>query len=99
MTMQSREVQLKRRPVGTPVAEDFAMVTADVPPPASGEVRVRNLWMAIDPAMRGRMSDAKSYVPPFVLDAAMEGPAVGEVIDSGDAAFAPGDLALIRLKP
>lgn len=95
--MQSREIQLKRRPVGTPVAEDFATVTVDIAPPGPGEVQVRNLWMAVDPAMRGRMSDAKSYVPPFALDAPMEGPAIGEVIASNDPAFAPGDLVFSRL--
>lgn len=95
--MKSREMQLKRRPVGMPVAEDFALVTTDVPPPSPGEVQVRNLWMAVDPAMRGRMSDAKSYVPPFALDAAMEGPAIGEVVASADADFAPGDLVFSRL--
>ncbi|KXU30751.1 NADP-dependent oxidoreductase [Sphingobium sp. 22B] len=95
--MQSREIHLKRRPIGTPVAEDFAMVTVDAPPPGPGEVQVRNLWMAVDPAMRGRMSDAKSYVPPFALDAPMEGPAIGEVIASNDPAFAPGDLVFSRL--
>ena len=94
--MQSREMQLKRRPVGTPVGEDFALVAVDVPPPGAGEVQVRNLWMAIDPAMRGRMNDAKSYVPPFVLDAAMEGPAIGEVVASNDPGFAPGDLVFSR---
>src|SRR5688572_21451112 len=77
-TMKSAEMQLRRRPVGAPVAEDFALVSVALPPPGTGEVQVRNLWMAIDPAMRGRMSDAKSYVPPFALDAPMEGPAIGE---------------------
>lgn len=95
--MQSREIQLKRRPVGTPVAEDFATVTVEVPPPDDGEVQVRNLWMAVDPAMRGRMDDTKSYVPPFALDAPMEGPAIGEVIASRDPGFAPGDLVFSRL--
>ena len=94
--MQSREMQLKRRPVGTPVGEDFALVAVDVPPLGAGEVQVRNLWMAIDPAMRGRMNDAKSYVPPFALDAAMEGPAIGEVVASSDPGFAPGDLVFSR---
>jgi NADPH-dependent curcumin reductase CurA len=95
--MQSREMQLKRRPVGEPVAEDFALISVAVPPPGPGEVQVRNLWMAVDPAMRGRMSDAKSYVPPFALDAAMEGPAIGEVTASNDPAFVPGDLVFSRL--
>jgi NADPH-dependent curcumin reductase CurA len=94
---QSREIQLVRRPVGTPVEKDFTTVHVAVAKPGAGEVQVRNLWMAIDPAMRGRMSDAKSYVPPFALDAAMEGPAIGEVIASNDPGFAPGDLVFSRL--
>jgi len=95
--MQSREMHLKRRPVGIPVAEDFALVAVEVPAPGPGEVQVRNLWMAVDPAMRGRMGEAKSYVPPFALDAPMEGPAIGEVVASADPAFAPGDLVFSRL--
>lgn len=95
--MLSREVQLVRRPQGTPVAEDFRVVERDVPAPGEGQVLVRNRWMAVDPAMRGRMDDAKSYVPPFALDAAMEGPAIGEVVASDDPAFAPGDMVFSRL--
>jgi NADPH-dependent curcumin reductase CurA len=97
MIRQSREVHLKRRPVGAPTREDFELATCEVAPPGAGEVQVRNLWMAVDPAMRGRMSDAKSYVPPFRLDAPMEGPAIGEVVVSNDPAFAPGDLVFSRL--
>jgi NADPH-dependent curcumin reductase CurA len=95
--MISREWQLKRRPHGTPVREDFALAACEVPPPGPGEVTVRNLWMAIDPAMRGRMDDARSYTPPFALDAAMEGPAIGEVTTSNDPGFAPGDTVFHRL--
>ena len=95
--MRSREIQLSRRPVGTPVADDFALAEVDIPPPGLGEVQVRNLFMAVDPAMRGRMSDAKSYVPPFALGAAMEGPAIGEVLASNDPGFAAGDLVFSRL--
>lgn len=95
--MISREVQLKRRPQGAPVPADFALASREVPPPAEGEVMVRNLWMAVDPAMRGRMDDAPSYVPPFRLDAAMEGPTIGEVIESRDPAFKPGDRVFHRL--
>ncbi|MCB2078937.1 MAG: NADP-dependent oxidoreductase [Novosphingobium sp.] len=95
--MISREVHLKRRPDGSPVPEDFAFAECDVPAPGAGEVQVRNLFMAVDPAMRGRMDDAKSYVPPFELDAPMEGPAIGEVIASGDPGFVPGDIVFSRL--
>ncbi|HEX2625111.1 MAG TPA: NADP-dependent oxidoreductase, partial [Sphingomicrobium sp.] len=60
-------------------------------PLEDGQVRVANRWLSVDPYMRGRMNDVKSYVPPFQLDAPMEGGAVGEVIESRDPAFAPGD--------
>jgi NADPH-dependent curcumin reductase CurA len=83
--------------VGAPTPEDFATVSVNIPPPGPGDVQVRNLWMAVDPAMRGRMSDAKSYVPPFELEAAMEGPAIGEVVASNDDRFVAGDLVFNRL--
>ncbi len=95
--MRSREWRLERRPDGTPVADDFSFAEVDVPAPVAGEVQVRNLWMTMDPAMRGRMSEARSYVPPFELGRAMEGPAIGEVIASADPGFAAGDLVFSRL--
>lgn len=95
--MQSREFRLKRRPVGMPTHEDFELATVEVPPPAAGEVRVRNLYMSLDPAMRGRMFDRKSYVPPYQLDEPLEGRAVGVVVDSAANGFAPGDLVLSEL--
>ena len=95
--MRSREIHLVRRPAGAPVAGDFATVEREVAVPGAGEVLVRNRWMAVDPAMRGRMDDAKSYVPPFALDAPMEGPAIGEVVASNDPGFTPGDMVFSRL--
>jgi len=80
-----------------PVPEDFEAVVTTLPALAEGEVQVRNSWMAVDPAMRGRMNDAKSYIPPFALDAPMEGPAVGTVVASRDPGFAPGDIVSSRL--
>ena len=82
---------LMRRPQGMPVMEDFAL--KDLPPRdlAEGEVRVANRWLSVDPYMRGRMNDVKSYVPPFQLDAPMDGGAVGDVVESRDPNFAPGD--------
>nr|WP_219822614.1 NADP-dependent oxidoreductase [Sphingomonas montanisoli] len=97
MAMRSREVRLERRPNGSPVRDDFSFGEVDLPDPGPGEVQVRNLWMAMDPAMRGRMSEARSYVPPFELGKAMEGPAVGEVVASNDPNFVPGDLVWSRL--
>lgn len=95
--MQSTEIHLIERPEGMPEPAHFRSVAVDLPPPAAGEVQVRNLYMAVDPAMRGRMLDAKSYVPPFALNAPMEGPAIGEVIASNHAEFEPGDLVFSRL--
>lgn len=90
----SREIRLKQRPNGAPVPGDFEEASVDVGAPGDGEILVRNLWMSVDPYMRGRMSDRKSYVPPFEIGKAMDGGAVGEVVTSNDPKFAPGDLVL-----
>jgi NADPH-dependent curcumin reductase CurA len=87
-----REIRLKSRPSGLPTADNFELATVDLPAPGDGEVQVKNLWMTVDPYMRGRMNDAKSYVPPFQLGKALDGGAVGEVTASGDPGFKPGDL-------
>jgi NADPH-dependent curcumin reductase CurA len=88
----SREIRLKSRPEGVPTADAFELATVEVPEPGPGEVQVKNLWMSVDPYMRGRMIDRKSYVPPFELGQPLQGGAVGEVVASNDASFAPGDL-------
>ena len=85
---------LMRRPKGTPVPEDFALKDVELLGLDEGMVRVRNRWLSVDPYMRGRMNDVKSYVPPFALDAPMSGGAVGEVVESRDPGFAPGDMVL-----
>jgi NADPH-dependent curcumin reductase CurA len=92
MPITSREVRLKSRPVGTPTRDNFEFATVELPDPGAGEVQVKNLWMTVDPYMRGRMNDVKSYSPPFALGEVMQGGAIGEVVASGDAAFKPGDL-------
>jgi NADPH-dependent curcumin reductase CurA len=85
---------LMRRPNGMPVPDDFALKSFDLPELGDGMVRVKNRWLSVDPYMRGRMNDVKSYVPPFALDAPMEGGAIGEVVESDDPGFAPGDMVL-----
>src|SRR5215210_2541781 len=85
---------LMRRPDGMPVMDDFALREVALPELGEGMVRIRNLWLSVDPYMRGRMNDVKSYVPPFELGAPMEGGAVGEVVESKAEGFAPGDLVL-----
>jgi NADPH-dependent curcumin reductase CurA len=92
--MKTREVHLKARPQGWPTSEDFAVVEAELTPPADGEVLVRNLFMSVDPYMRGRMNDVKSYAPPYRLDEAMHGGAVGEVVESRAPGLAEGDVVL-----
>jgi NADPH-dependent curcumin reductase CurA len=89
-----REVRLRRRPVGWPTPDDFALVDSEVPPLGDGQLRVRNVVMSVDPYMRGRMSDAKSYAEPYALGAAMHGGAVGVVEESRAAGFVTGDHVL-----
>ncbi|MGD9866284.1 MAG: NADP-dependent oxidoreductase [Pseudodonghicola sp.] len=92
--MDFREIHLTFRPVGLPSAEDFQIATVSRPAPAEGEVQVRNLWLTVDPYMLPRMQGIKGYLPPYELEAPLEGEAVGEVIASGCAEFRPGDLVL-----
>ncbi len=87
--MISREIRLARRPAGWPDDGTYEFATVDVPAPRKGEVTVRNIYMSVDPYMRGRMNDVRSYVPPFALGAALEGSAIGEVIAS-DSSLAVG---------
>jgi hypothetical protein len=88
----SRAWALKRRPQGMPVHKDFDLVELPLPSLTEGEVRVRNEWLSVDPYMRGRMNDVKSYFPPFQLDQPMDGGAVGRVVESRAEGFAEGDL-------
>jgi NADPH-dependent curcumin reductase CurA len=88
----SREVHLKSRPVGMPKPDNFEVKSVDVPAPGPGEVQVQNLFMSVDPYMRGRMMDRKSYAAPFNLGEAMYGGAVGKVVASNDPSLKQGDL-------
>jgi NADPH-dependent curcumin reductase CurA len=93
-TLTVREYHLRRRPVGLPSGDDLATVSRTLGPPAEGQVLVRNLFLSVDPYMRGRMSEAKSYVAPYPLNAPLDGGAVGRVEASRHPGFAPGDLVL-----
>lgn len=88
----ARAWHLKSRPQGMPTAENFELKDYDLPPLGDGMIRVRNSWLSVDPYMRGRMNDVKSYVPPFQIGEPMEGGAIGEVVESNAQGFAPGDL-------
>jgi NADPH-dependent curcumin reductase CurA len=75
-----------------PTQDNFELKDIELPPVGDGQVRIRNHWLSVDPYMRGRMNDVKSYVPPFQLGEPMDGGAIGEVIESKADGFAPGDL-------
>jgi NADPH-dependent curcumin reductase CurA len=90
--ISSREIRLASRPKGMPAAANFSMVQVDLEPLQDQQVSVRNLFMSVDPYMRGRMNAGKSYVPPFEVGQALNGGAVGEVIDSRAGLFKPGDV-------
>ena len=90
----ARAWHLMSRPQGLPTDENFALKEIELPPLADGMVRVRNSWLSVDPYMRGRMNDVKSYVPPFQFDQPMEGVAIGEVVESKAEGFAAGDRVL-----
>ena len=92
-----RQIVLASRPSGLPVAANFQLTEADLPDLADGQVRVRNLFISVDPYMRARMNDVKSYVPPFRLGEPLEGGAVGTVIESRSPDLSEGDLVLHML--
>jgi NADPH:quinone reductase len=93
----SREVRLVGRPRGVPDEELFEVVETPVPEPADGQVVVRNAYLSVDPYMRPRMNDMRSYVAPFTLGEVMTGGAVGRVAASRNAKFAEGDWVLHQL--
>ncbi|WP_411820666.1 NADP-dependent oxidoreductase [Hyphococcus formosus] len=89
---KSKAVFLTSYPAGMPGHEHFETREIDVAKPGEGEMLCRTVWMSVDPYMRGRMRpDVKSYIPPFSLDAPLEGGAVSEVIESNVPGFEAGD--------
>lgn len=91
---KSREIRLRRRPEGLPVPEDFELVEVDLPEPAEGEVLVRNIYLSVDPYMRGRMIDRPSYIPPFELGKPLEGGCLGQVEESRSDRLRPGQYVV-----
>ena len=92
--LTGREVHLAARPTGWPTPNNFALVDVAVPRPEPGQVLVHNRYMSVDPYMRGRMDDRKSYVAPFQIGQPLDGAAVGEVIESADPRVAVGEVVL-----
>ena len=93
----NKAIVLASRPQGWVKPEDFRLESMPVPSPKDGEVLVKNLWLSLDPYMRGRISEAKSYVPPVAIGGVMVGQTVGEVVESKHPGFTPGDNVLTSL--
>ena len=93
-TTTNRRVLLKHRPVGEPRPTDFEIADASMPKPGEGELLVRTIWLSLDPYMRGRMNDVKSYSAPVELGGVMTAGTVGEVVESRHPGFARGDFVL-----
>ncbi len=92
--MINRQVVLASRPAGIAQAENFAIRASPVSPPAAGELLVRNLYLSVEPAMRGWIADAGNYADPVPVGAVMRSLAVGEVVESGAPGFAPGEMVM-----
>ena len=90
----AQQVHLKSRPAGMPTHDNFALVTIELPQPAAGEVLVKNLYMSVDPYMRGRMREDAVYAQAYAVNEVMYGGAIGEVIESNDPSLSAGDIVL-----
>ena len=88
---KSREIRLKNRPEGLPGENDFELAEVELPDPSEGEILVQNIYMSVDPYMRGRMYDRESYIPPFQIGKPLEGGCIGRVIESKNGPFQIGD--------
>ncbi|MCT2224764.1 NADP-dependent oxidoreductase [Microbacterium paraoxydans] len=90
----STQIQLARRPEGWPTHDDFRTVEVELRDPAPGEVRVANEFVSVDPYMRGRMNDVRSYVAPYALDEVIAGGAIGRVVASAADDLPVGTVVL-----
>ena len=97
MTAANRRVVLASRPRGEVAEDNFRVVDAPIPRPGDGEVLVRNEWLSLDPYMRGRMNESKSYAPSVAIGEVMVGQTAGEVVESRETRFKPGDKVLTPL--
>ncbi len=92
MSTMNRQILLAARPVGFPKDADFKLAESPVPAPGDGQILVRSIYLSVDPYMRGRMNDVKSYAPPVQIGGVMGGGAVGKVVESNNPAFKDGDI-------
>lgn len=97
MSQMQKQIKLARRPVGTPSMEDFAFIEAPIAAPSDGEVLVRTVYISVDPYLRGRMQDVKSYIPPFQLNEVITSGVIGQVVESRSEHFSKGDVIIGNL--
>jgi NADPH-dependent curcumin reductase CurA len=90
--MQNKEIRFSSRPTGLPTSENFQIVDSEMRQLNDGEVLVRTLYISVDPYLRGRMREGRSYVAPFEIGEVISSGVVGEVVESGAPGFAVGDL-------
>src|SRR5882724_10367679 len=90
--MRNKEILFANRPAGVPTADTFKIVETEIPSLHDAEVLVRSLYLSVDPYLRGRMREGKSYVAPFELGDVITSGAVGEIVESRSAALQIGDL-------
>ncbi|GMA51034.1 putative NADP-dependent oxidoreductase YfmJ [Alicyclobacillus contaminans] len=93
-TLMNRQIRLKSRPTGLPTLDNFQFVEVPLPPLEAGQVLVSSRFISVDPYMRGRMSERKSYVPPYALNEPIAGGVVAEVVETKSPNFAVGDIVL-----
>ena len=93
----SREIHLKQRPAGMPTENNFQLVNVTIPDLKDGEFLVRNIWMSVDPYMRGRMRETRSYIAPYQIGQPLEGGCIGQIIKSNNDRFTVGDYVLGNL--
>lgn len=93
----SREIHLKQRPAGMPTENNFQLVNVTIPDLKDGEFLVRNIWMSVDPYMRGRMRETRSYISPYQIGKPLEGGCIGQIIKSNNNRFRVGDYVLGNL--
>ncbi|MDN8592893.1 NADP-dependent oxidoreductase [Paenibacillus sp. 11B] len=89
---ENKQIVLASRPEGAPSREDFKFIDAPLPEPDAGQVLVRTLYLSVDPYMRGRMKDTKSYAPPYALNEVIKGGTIGQVVESSEPNLRKGDL-------
>ena len=99
MAIKCTQIELAARPIGDPKHSDFRVVTVDLPPVGDGEMLCRIIYQSLDPYMRGRMDDAKSYAVPVAIGDVMGAGTVAEVIESKNARFKEGDICLLYTSP